>query len=131
MNQIRSAVVLLIAVLIMVTAAALSVVDEVSADAGGWPTTTPTPTELPPTAAVVINPETSADIQAQDSVVVEDAPLPDTNTDSQSVLAQQENLVPDTAQQAGGSNTFRTVTTLGIIFLVVIVIGFVVFRLRS
>ena len=131
MKPIRTTIVLLVAALILVAAAAFSVAIDVSADAGGWPTATPTPTEAQPTAAVIINPETSADILPQDSAIEGDAPLPDANADSQSAFLQQENLAPDSAQQAGGSNTFRIVTTIGIILLVVIVIGFVVFRLRS
>jgi hypothetical protein len=131
MKPIRSTAILLMAILFLAAAAILSMATEVSADAGGWPTTTPTPTELLPTAEVVINPETSADILPQGATIEENAPLPGVNTDSQSALAQQENLAPDTAQQAGGSNALRAITTIGIIFLVVIVIGFVVFRLRS
>jgi hypothetical protein len=120
---------LLFALLLGTFALLISSVQRAVADGGGFPTSTPT---FPVATIIVITPEGGKD---EASVEIQgDAPLPNAQNESQPAAVIQAAPMPDpltAASPAAGGGNLRMLLTFGGIFLVVLVVGFIIFRLRS
>ena len=107
------------------------------ADGGGWPTGTPTQTVVP--AQIIVQPAGKDEIVVTPTPTVnlEAAPLPDAPVSGDQLLpgiaasdatATSSSLLPT---RSTGISNFRFFATAGILLVVIVVIGFIVFRLRA
>lgn len=110
----------------------------VTADGGGWPTTTSTATLV--SAQIVIQPPAGKDelpATATPAAFQESAPLPDAQTSGDqplpgqgllAVTATNSSLLP---AASNGINNSRLFITAGVLLVVILVVGLIVFRLRA
>jgi hypothetical protein len=106
------------------------------ADGGGFPTTTPTSTTV--SAQIVIQPPEGKDelpAAATPAEIQESAPLPEAPTSGDQLLPGLQAATATNSSilssQTNGVSNFRFFVTAGILLVVVLVVGFIVFRLRA
>jgi hypothetical protein len=120
--------ILSVAILIILVGLMMSSPMKVAADAGGWPTSTPTLTPLPPTATQIQ--ETAAVLPTLPQII-----FPPTNTPTQSTVGLLEGqAIPQVVLEEEPA-TNRNITALlcwplGIILVVGTVIGLILLRNR-
>ena len=112
--------------------------DTVSADGGGWPTATPTQTSIP--VQVITQAAVGQDVMVstQPPAAIEGAaPLPDAPTSGDQLLPESGILAATStssliqpAQSSKTSNT-RLIITASVLLIVILAVGFIVFRLRA